>query len=69
MARTSPSPTPAQMVLEGLEHLSLLPSQRVPDELRLSTETRRRGLRQLAQLRAAHEARRAVKPNGQPSAA
>lgn len=58
------------MVLEGLDHLALLPSQRVPDELRLSADTRRRGLAHIARLRADLEARRAVKAESeQPSAA
>lgn len=69
MARSTPLPAPAQLVLDGLDNLSLLPSHRVPDELRLSAETRRRGLAQIARLRADLEARRSMKAADQPSAA
>ncbi|MEX2625354.1 MAG: hypothetical protein WD225_00635 [Ilumatobacteraceae bacterium] len=56
---TAPGEQPAQPV----EQLSLLPTPDVPLRFRLDTETRRRGLRHIAQLRevlaerrAAHEA-------------
>jgi hypothetical protein len=61
--------TTAQLPLDGFEQLSLLPSQRVPDELRLSPETRRRGLEQLARIRAEVEARRSARSGLRQSAA
>lgn len=62
-------PSASQLSLEGFDQLTLLPSQRVPDELRLSPETRRRGLEHLARLRAEVEARRVARSGAQQSAA
>lgn len=53
-----PDSPPVQLAIEGLDTLLLLPSKRVPATLRLSAETRRRGLEHIARLRAELNSRR-----------